>query len=375
LISGRPTWAQVDLTSLAHNFRLMKDAVGPAVSIMPAMKADAYGHGAVECARTLEREGADWFGVALPEEGISLRKSGIKAGIFCLAGFFEGQESLIIAESLTPAVCRFDLLERLDQAAREAGCVADYHLKIDTGMRRLGVVLPELAEFLERAAQLKNVRLDGVMSHMASADLPEKEEFTCEQIELFASAVRLVRSRGYQPTWIHQANSAAAHAHPESRGNMVRLGGVLYGLWADVTNREVTPLDWKPVLSLYTQIEFLKAVPTGSPIGYGNTFVTQRDSRIATLPIGYGDGLPRALSNLGRVIVRGRHAPIVGRVSMDLTLIDVTDLAEAELGDEVVIIGSQDDCSITAEQLAEAAETISYEVTCRISDRVPRRYV
>jgi alanine racemase len=373
--SHRPTWAEINLDNLIHNFRITRGAMGAGVAIMPAVKADAYGHGAVECARALETAGAEWFGVAMPEEGLSLRSAGITSPILSLGGFWEGQEELIIEHRLTPAVFRLDLLERLNRAARAAGRVFDYHLKVDTGMGRLGVPHAELRGFLEGVTSFEHARLDGVMTHLASADYPDKKEFTAGQISLFEAAVELVRSRGHRPTWIHGANSAGAHAHPRSRGNLVRLGGVLYGLWRDVTDRSIEALDWRPVLSLRTRILLLKTVQAGVPVGYGGLFVTSRESKIATLAIGYEDGLRRALSNRGKVIVREQVAPIVGRVSMDLTLVDVTDVSGASIGDEVVIIGGSGIVGITAEEVAAQAGTLSYEVTCGISDRVPRRYV
>jgi alanine racemase len=268
-----------------------------------------------------------------------------------------------------------DILARLNEAARSAGVVADYHLKVDTGMGRLGAPRAELDDFLDAVMRFENVRLDGVMTHLASADCHDKAEFTRRQMSLFESAVELVRSRGHRPTWIHEANSAGAHAYPLSRGNLVRLGGVLYGLWRDVTDGSIEPLDWLPVLSLRTRIILLKTVPASAPLGYGGTFVTSRESRIATLPIGYEDGLRRALSNQGSVIIRERLAPIVGRVSMDLTLVDVTDVDGASVGDEAVIIGGQASSQITAEEVAAQVGTLSYEVTCGISDRVPRVHI
>lgn len=371
--SQRPTWAEINLDNLIHNFRVTRAALGHGVAIMPALKADAYGHGAIECARALERAGAEWFGVALPEEGLKLREAGIATPILCFGGFWEGQEQLLLGGRLTPVVFRLDLLDRLDRAAKSAGLRVDYHLKVDTGMGRLGVPFSELDNFLEGAARFENVRLDGLMTHLASAD--SDPAFTEKQIAAFEKAVEIVRARGHRPTWIHEANSGGAHAYPQSRGNLVRLGGVLYGLWRDVTNKSVAPLDWRPVMSLRTRITFLKTVAQGSPLGYGGTFITKRESRIATLPIGYEDGLRRALSNRGQVIVRGQLVPIVGRVSMDLTLVDVTGIPEAAVGDDVMIIGKQAASQITAEDLAAHIGTVSYEVTCGISDRVPRIYI
>ena len=371
----RPTWAEINIDNLTHNFRVTREAMGSGVAIMPAVKADAYGHGAIECARALETAGAEWLGVALPEEGLTLRNAGITTPILSLGGFWEGQEESIIAHHITPAIFRLDILDRLDCAARAASVVVDYHLKVDTGMGRLGVSYRDLASFLDEAARFESVRLDGVMTHLASADFPDKSEFTAQQMTLFENAVELVRSRGHKPSWIHEANSAGAHAYPRSRGNLVRLGGVLYGLWRDVTDRSIESLDWRPVMSLRTRIVLLKTVSAGTPLGYGGTFVTSRESRIATLAIGYEDGVRRALSNQGNVIVREQLAPIVGRVSMDLTLVDVTDVKDASMGDEAVIIGRQGSIRITAEEVAAQIGTLSYEVTCGVSERVPRVYV
>jgi alanine racemase len=372
--SGRSTRVEINLDNLVHNYQVMKAHLGAGVHIMPAVKADAYGHGAVECALTLEQAGAEWFGVALVEEAAALRDAGVSKPILCLGGFSEGQEQLLFDLSLTPALSRLALLGRLNDAADREGVTASYHLKIDTGMGRLGVPFDELDTFLSGAARLARVRMDGVMTHFASADAVEGELFTRGQMEKFESAIGKVRRAGFDPAWVHQSNSAVSHSHPGLGGNLVRLGGVLYGLWRDVTNPTAEPLDWRPVMSLRTSIVLLKTVPAGTPLGYGGTFVTERESRIATLAIGYADGFRRALSNRGQVLVRGQFAPVVGRISMDLTIIDVTDVTGVEVGDEVVLIGRQGNSSITAEAVAEKIETISYEVTCGISARVPRIY-
>ena len=372
---SRPTWAEINLDNLVHNLRLMKQLVGPDVAIMSAVKADAYGHGAVRCAKVLEAAGVDWFGVALPEEGVKLREAGITLPILCLGGFWEDQEDLLIASGMTPVVSRIDDLARLDTAAFAAGRVALYHLKVDTGMGRLGVSLGELNAFLDAANDLKNIRLDGIMTHLASADVPELVDFTANQLKLFNSAVAGVKERGHKPAWVHTANSAATLAFPNSRGNLVRLGGALYGVWRDVTDPAYGSMDLQPVMSVRSAIMLVKKYQAGARIGYGSTFTTQRESSIAIVPIGYSDGLQRSLSNCGALLVRGRLAPIVGRVSMDLTTIDVTDIPAVSVGDEVVVVGSQQGRSITAEALAARCGTISYEITCGLSDRVPRVYL
>jgi alanine racemase len=374
-IPGRPTWAEIDLDALASNFRAIRQHVGPGVKVMAAVKANAYGHGAVECARRLADEGVDWLGVALPEEGVELRRAGITKPILCLGGFWDGQEAVCLRERLTPVVYRPDMIESLDRAARDHGVVADVHLKVDTGMGRLGVRDDALAEFCETLKRCKNVRLDGLMTHLAAADDPKREEFTRTQLDRFTQAVSELRERGFTPTYLHEANSAAAFAFPESRGNMVRPGATLYGFVRDVLPPNILAPPLRPVMSVRSRIMLLKQVDKGEKLGYDCTYETTRESLIATLPIGYDDGYIRALSNRGRVIVRGRFAPVVGRVSMDLTLINVTDVAGVSLDDQVTLLGRDGELAITAEDVSELAGTISYEIACGISGRVPRVYL
>jgi alanine racemase len=370
--SLRSTWARIDLANLIHNYNLLKLEVGPNVAIMPAVKADAYGHGAVACAKALADAGAAWFGVARPEEGVQLRDAGITKPILCLAGFREGQEELLIKNELTPALFRLDLLRRLGHAADRRGAVVNYHLHVDTGMGRLGLPARDLGGFLDESSRFVNVVLDGVMSHFASADDPARADFTNEQMRLFEEVLGEVSRRGHNPRWVHQANGSGAMAYPAARRNMVRPGGILYGLWRDVTNTTLPQPAWRPVMSLHSRIIQLKTVPAGTPLGYGGTYVTERETRVATLPIGYNDGLRRGLSNRGHVLVHGKPAPIIGRISMDLTLVDVSGAADSCLGDEVVLIGRQGEAEITAEDVAGRLGTISYEVTCGVSARVPR---
>jgi alanine racemase len=340
---------------------------------MAVLKADAYGHGAIACARALEDEGAEWFGVALIEEGVVLRKAGIIRPIFCLGGFSPGQAPDIVDCDLTPALFRWDVALELDDAARAQGRTIPVHIKVDTGIGRLGISVSEVSTFVRAVSQLKNLRIEGLLSHLATADESETS-FTDLQIARYDESLTAMREAGVVPAWRHLANSAALHAHPGAVGNLVRAGASLYGLEEDVFAPEPEPLGLKPVLSLHSRITFLKEVPAGTPLGYGRTFTTQRQSAIATLPVGYADGFRRAHSNRGRVIVKGKLAPVVGRVSMDLTLVDVTDIAGISLGDECVLIGSRDGLTIRAEELAREIETISYEIVCGISGRVPRHY-
>jgi alanine racemase len=345
---------------------------------MAIVKANAYGHGAVECARRLANEGADWFGVALPEEGIELRAAGIEQPILCLAGFWPGQVGLCLQHKLTPVVYRLDMIDALDRESASAGIVTDVHVKVDTGMGRLGVRVDQLSEFVAGLAQFKNVRVDGVMSHLAAADDTTCQPLTLDQIRRFEAVVAVFRDRGHSPTHLHLANSPGIYGHRESWGNMVRPGGVLYGLWRDVLPLSAWNVELVPVMSLHTRISLLKWVPPGETIGYGCTFEASRKSLIATLPVGYHDGYMRGFSNRANVIVRGMFVPVVGRVSMDLTLIDVTNVSGVEVGDQVTLLGSKRgdlEVKITAEELARVSGTLSYEVTCGVSDRVPRVYL
>jgi alanine racemase len=376
---GRPTWAEIDLDALASNFREVRARVGAGVKVMGVVKADAYGHGAAECARRLEAEGADWFGVATPEEGFALRRAGVSRPVLCFGGFWEGQADACLAHGVTPVVYRLDMAEALDAAARASGVVADIHVKIDTGMGRLGVRYDSAAEFAERLKAFAHVRVAGLMTHFAAADEPGRDCFTGDQLGRFHEGVAAFRARGHRPEYQHAANSAATFAHPETWGNMVRPGGVLYGLWRDVLPPQTAEPHLRPVMSLRTRVTLLKAVHAGETLGYGCTYEAAREMLVATLPVGYADGYARALSNRGRVVVRGQFAPVVGRVSMDLTLLDVTDVEGVRVGDRVTLLGAETvggaRLVLPAEDLARTAGTLSYEITCGVSARVPRRYV
>ncbi|HEV7745274.1 MAG TPA: alanine racemase [Pyrinomonadaceae bacterium] len=375
LQTGRPTWAEIHLEALAANFHLVKERVGPDVKVMAVVKANAYGHGAVACARRLEREGADWFGVALPEEGIELRNSGIALPILCLAGFWGEQAAACLQHKLVPVVYRLDLIEAFDRAARERGVVAAVHVKIDTGMGRLGVRFDEIADFVGALKQFKNIRVDGFMTHFAAADEPSCGPLTRDQIERFETAVAAFREHGFEPSYRHLANSAAVFGQPSAWGNLVRPGGVLYGLWRDILAPEDRDVKLQPVMSLHARITLLKWVPQGETVGYGCTFEASRKTLVATVPIGYDDGYMRALSNRGHAIIRGVYVTVIGRISMDLTLIDVTNVPGVQTDDEVTFMGTEGGLSISAEEIAKTVGTLSYEVTCGISERVPRLYV
>jgi alanine racemase len=374
ITSQRPTWAEINLDNLAFNFHSVKNFVGTGTKYMAVVKADAYGHGAVECAKRFEAEGVDWFGVALPEEGVELRRAGIRKLILCMGGFWQGQEELALNYSLTPVVFQIEKAVLLNEAAAKRGTAVAIHVKVDTGMGRIGVRYDQVREFADTLKSLDHLRVEGVMTHLAAADDLSQNEFTALQTERFNEAVAIFRAKGFSPAYLDLANSPGAVAHPLSRGNMVRLGGVLYGLGGDVLPREIEKPVLKPVMSLHSRIAHLKKVPAGETVGYGRTFATAADSLIATIPIGYQDGYRRSLSNVGNAIVNGRYAPVVGRISMDWTMLDVTAIENVQIGDEVILIGSRSGSSILAEDVAAATGTISYEVTCAIDRRVPRLY-
>jgi alanine racemase len=292
-----------------------------------------------------------------------------------LAGFWEGQAAACVQRKLVPAVYRRDMIEAIDTAARERSEVADVHVKIDTGMGRLGVRFDEVTDFVDGLSRFNNIRVDGVMTHFAAADEPSCGVLTQDQIQRYEQVVATLRAHGYQPTYRHLANSAAIFGQPTAWGNMVRPGGVLYGLWRDILAPDDRNQNLRPVMSLHTRISLLKWVPAGETVGYGCTFEASSKTRVATVPVGYHDGYIRALSNRGHAIIRGVPATVIGRISMDLTLIDVTNVPGVELDDQVILMGHGAGVSITAEDIARTAGTLSYEVTCGIGERVTRVYV
>ena len=372
-ITQRPTEAVIDLNALAFNFHSTRSLVGTDVKYMAVVKADAYGHGAIECARRLEADGIDWFGVAIPEEGVEIRKAGVKTPILCLGSFWPGQEELLFEYGLTTVIYDIERARHLSRFAADKGTV-DIHVKIDTGMHRVGVDFSEADAFANELKTFTNLRVNGLLTHFSSAENPREDDFTALQIQRFKEACEIFRKAGHDPEWLDMANSPAAIAHADSRGNMVRLGGALYGLLDDIMP-EKTPLpELKPVLSLRSQIAYVRHVPAGETLGYGRIYRTDRDSRIALLPIGYADGYPRGLSNRGKAWVNGHLVPVVGRISMDWTFLDVTDAGNVQIGDEVYIIGGLN-AAVRAADMARELDTIGYEITCGISPRVCRRYI
>ena len=382
--STRPTWAEVSLSNLRENFRAIQDHVGKAVKVCAVVKADAYGHGAVECARALEDEGAKWLGVTSLDEAIALRDADISARILLMTGFCRGEEDDIIHFTLTPTVWDPAQIQLLERAAARVGSRPDrrkqpIHLKIDTGMGRLGAALEELPQVCSALKSSPNLTLEGVSTHLACSEVVDSESIQ-SQLQRFEEAQQILLREGFEAPILHIANSSAILSRPDSWKQMVRPGLALYGyhLLFETDGKQAsdqfTGFALKPVLTWKTRILSVREMKAGQALGYGATFTTKAEAKIAVLPVGYADGLNRRLSNLGCVIVKGQYAPIVGRISMDLTLIEVTGIAGIAAGDEVILLGSKDELSVDAQQHAILADTIPYEILCNISKRVPRKY-
>ena len=368
----RPTRAELDLGALTRNHETLRTGA-PGVDVLAVVKADAYGHGAVPVSRALEAAGVRFLGVALVEEGLALREAGLRTDILVLSGAYDGGWETMLEHRMIPVVFRPEHLTALEAAARARGVTARAHLKIDTGMGRLGVLPADVPAFLEAARACRRIELEGLCSHFANADLADAA-LTGLQVTRFRTALGQMRSAGFDPRWRHLSNSAGLLALPEARDglemNLARPGLALYGLVPAPWLRPARLLE--PILSWKTAVVHVKSVPPGTPISYGSTWTAARPSRIATLPVGYADGWSRLLSNRGAVLLRGHRAPIVGRVCMDLCMVDVTDIPGAEVGDEVVLLGRQGTEMQDAHQLAALQGTIAYDVLCAIGARVPR---
>lgn len=368
------------MSTLRQNFRTVQQHVGRNVTVCAVVKADAYGHGAVESSVALEAEGAKWLGVTSLDEAIPLREAEIRSRILLMTGFWRGEEEEIVGLGLTPTVWEPWQIESLNRASAKLGAGRHpVHLKVDSGMGRLGVSVQALPRLLELLKAAEHLSLEGLSTHLASSevlDAPSAEE----QLKSFDKARSLLRAAGVEPALVHVANTSAAISRRAAWNNMVRPGLALYGYYLPFqrAGREVSGsalrLSVKPVLTWKTRILAIRDMEANQALGYGGTYVTKSPARIAVLPVGYADGLNRALSSGGRVIVRDHYAPIVGLISMDLTLIDVTGIAGVEVGDEVILLGSSDGLTVSAQEHADLAETIPYEILCAISKRVPRRY-
>jgi alanine racemase len=377
----RPTWAEVSLGRLRENFHAVQQHIGSGVQVCAIVKADAYGHGAVECTRALEDEGASWFGVTSLDEAIPLREAGIRGRILLMTGFWRGEEAEIVRLGLTPTVWETGQIELFEKAATSLGVPKHpIHLKVDTGMGRLGVAPEDLPRICSALKASSHLLLEGLSTHLASSEVLD-EPSVAAQLRSFAEVRDCLRAQGFNPLLIHAANTGAVISRPESWNTMVRPGIALYGYYLpfERAGREVSGsalrLKVKPVLTWKTRILSLRDMRANQALGYGGIYVTKAPARIAVLPVGYADGLNRKISSQGRVIVGEHYAPIVGRISMDLTLADVTGLPGVSVGDEVILLGATDGLRVDAREHASLSETVPYEILCGISKRVPRRHL
>jgi alanine racemase len=366
---SRPTRAVVDLSALARNYRRLRERAGQS-EVFPVVKSDAYGHGAVAAARRLEQEGSDRFAVAVAEEGIELRRGGVRGRILIL-GFSDPRDvPLWRSYGLVPSIYDVTPARAIARACVGLSDPQPVHLKLDTGMGRLGIQPSELSEVIALLKESRHLRLEGTFTQLARAQEPESPT-TDRQVQTMRSCLAALTEAGLDPGLIHVANSAALIVHPSSLFHAVRPGLALYGV---LPSEAIDPGGLEPVMTVETAVMSVRRVPAGMPLGYGGTFVTSRASTIAVLPVGYDDGLRRSLSGRVSVLLRGKEAPLVGAVSMNLTLVDATDCG-AEIGDRVVILGSDAGRRLTAWDLARAAGTIPYEILCGFGARLPRSCV
>jgi len=391
-VNGRPVWADVSLSALVYNLRSIRDFVNPKSDkrstprkVLCIVKGNGYGHGGPQVAKALEKAGADWFGVTGAAEGEQVRKAGVRKPILALTSFWPGEEAQLLKNRISPAIIRCEQLAAIDSAAgrrRFAKRSVGFHLKIDTGMNRLGIASSDIECFARQYEKSSRLRLEGVFTHFASSEVFEGPVASqnCRQEENFHKAIERLRALGIDPGLIHLANSAAIASRPETWADMVRPGAILYGYHPgyDPAERRVEAekqLPLRPVMSLRARIVNIRNVAAGEAVGYSSKFLTDRPSRIAVLAAGYGDGIHRSLGNKGHVLVRGVLAPIVGIVSMDVTMIDVTDVPGVSLGDVATVYGTDGNHVLPANLVARGIGTVTSDLLCAVSARVPRIYL
>lgn len=367
---GPPTIATIDIAAFTQNICAVRARLAASCELMAVVKANAYGHGASVLARVALQAGATWLAVARCEESVQLRLQGIDAPILLLGPVWPDEVDTLLAYRLNPVIGSVDDAWRLQQQAQHHGESVRVHVNVDTGMSRLGLSPQQIPDLLDQIQTLTHLEWEGLMTHMATADHAD-ERLLQTQWQVFCQVIQTLHDRGVTPPYIHAANSATLYRFPQMHGQLVRAGIALYGAHPfEASGTEVL----RPVLSWKTRLARIATVKVGRGVSYGHTFVASRPSRIGTLPVGYADGLSRRLSNVGEVFVQGQRAPLVGQITMDMCMIDVTDIPRAQVGDEVVLIGAQGEDCITVEAMAAHSGQIPYEVLCAISARVPRRY-
>jgi alanine racemase len=362
------TWAEIDLEAIKHNLNQIKAIVEPEGSkVLAVIKDNAYGHGALEVAQVAQ---VGMFGVATVEEAIKLRQGNVKTPILIFCCVLPEQAETVVQYDIAQTICDLDVCKSLSDAAKRFGKVAKVHIKVDTGMGRIGIAYDKAVEFIKQVLQIPHIAVEGIYTHFASADTDR--EFTELQIDRFRSVISYLNEIGIHIPIRHAANSAGVLNFPSAYFDMVRPGLAIYGLYP--CDNPVKQVELKPALSLKTRVVYLKELPAGHSVSYGRTYITNKPNKVATLAIGYGHGYNRKLSNKGEVLIKGKRAQIIGLICMDQCLCDVTDIPDVSVGDEVVLIGKQGDEQITADEIADKIGTISYEVVCGIHSNVPRIY-
>jgi alanine racemase len=371
-VTDLSTWVEVDLDAFAHNLRLIRELVGPAVRLHLVVKADAYGHGVAPIARTAEQEGVHSLGVATLEEGIELRQEGVRLPVVILSPSLPFEAGRIVENRLAPTVGNLEIARVVSHESVQRGLVTEIQVEIDTGMGRTGVAPAEVVSFLSALSSLPGLKLAGTFTHFPKADQPAGAPMAERQLADFRLAIESVRVAGLDPGLLHAANSAAIVNHPTSYLDMVRPGALAYGITPAASVR--APENLKPVMRFASRLVHIRELGAGHPISYGGDFVTPERMRVGTAPVGYGHGFPFSLSGRGYALLRGRRVPILGRITMDTTVFDLRGVPEARLGDEIVLFGRQGDETIRVGDLAALAGTIPYELLCGIGRRVTRVY-
>ena len=381
-LKGRPVWAEISLRAILHNLKVIRTHIGRERKILAVVKSNAYGLGAVPIAKALQKAGTEWFGVTCSNEGVELRDAGIRKPILVLTGFWPGEEKRLLENDLTPTVNRVSDLRHLERAAkssRKKGRRFRFHLKINTGMNRLGISPSEVDAFAKELAACPHIELEGTYTHFASAEDFTSSQ-TADQEKLFRGCLDRLRALGVSPGIVHMANSGAICARPSTWEDMVRPGAILYGYHQGFTPPEkklevMKQMPLEPCLSLRARIISLRDVSAGEGVGYGARFVTEGPSRIAVINAGYADGIVRSRTNRGCALLRGRRVPLVGVISMDLTALDVTSVPDAQLGDVISIYGKDKNDAIHVSDVAREIGTVTSDLLCALGRRVPKYYL
>lgn len=365
----RNSYLEVDLSAISHNIKVVKEKLGNTIEIMPVIKANAYGIGSRELKEVLDKNNIKMVAVAIPMEGIELINRNINADILVLNQLLDEEEiQNVVDNNMIAGVSRYEIAEQIDEYSKNNNKISIIHIEIDTGMGRVGIQVDEALEFVQKVSKLRNVKVEGIYTHFSSAD--SSREYTLSQIEKFDKVIQILNQNGYEFKYIHASASSGIINFEEAKYNLVREGIMLYGYYPDKSMKE--KIELMPSTKLKSKIVFLKTVEENVPISYSRTYITNKKTKVATIPIGYADGIRRDLSNKGRVYINGKYAPIIGNVCMDNFMIDVTSIDNVKVGDEVIIWDNE---NIELEEVARICDTINYEILCGISNRIPRKYI